>query len=178
VSEIKPGAPVKEGYLEFKFQPSWRVWKWDGHPSYRNGIQKLQTSEAVDFVGLRGSDLVCFIEVKDYRGHSRKKNDDLVTWVARKVRDTVAGIVGAHYMRSDGSDWKLHLDAWSENRRLQVLLWLEGDHLTKAELAVLTDGLKRRLRWLTSHVLVANLADPPGLGFSVRNLPGAGQGRH
>ena len=177
MSEIPSGEWVPEGSLSFQFPAPWRMWKWDGDSAFKDGIRRLRDSHGVDFVGVRGTDLSCFIEVKDYRWHKRKwSNDELATWLAQKVRDTIAGIVGARYRRGNEEDWKLHLGAWFARRSLAVILWLEEKHLKKEEMAFLTDALKRKLRWLTTRVLVANLADPPpGFDFKAKSLPGAGQ---
>ena len=41
-----------EGYLQFEFGSRWDVIKLDEHPGYRQGIEKLDHTKAVDFLAL------------------------------------------------------------------------------------------------------------------------------
>lgn len=173
-----------EGRLEFEFQePPWQARKWDDTPSYRNHIGKLTGTKATDFVAWRDSN-VLFIEVKDFRGHrienkARLSDGELALEVAQKVRDTLAGIIGAHRMAGDGADWTVPVGSTANVKHgVQVVLWLEQDAPPKAPRGTLDRTrntleqlLKQQLRWLTTKVLVTSLEQSKGLaGIKVRNI--------
>jgi hypothetical protein len=58
----------REQNLEIIFDDTWQCEKWDECASYRQGIGKLQGSDAVDFLGIRGNSLH-LIEIKGYRDY-------------------------------------------------------------------------------------------------------------
>lgn len=176
-----------EGNIEFSFDESWSVLKWDGHEAYVNGVQCVEPCKAADFCGIREK-VLFLIEVKDFRGHriENKKRltgasiEGLPHEVAVKVRDTVAGIVGARRSRQTEQEiWEPLGRALGDMKfAVRVVLWLEEDFPRRPiETQVLQDNIKSKLRWLTTHVQVCCMADarslPPGVG--ARNLPGAGQ---
>jgi hypothetical protein len=181
-----------EKNLQFDLGSEWTaVTKWDKDAAFLQGIRKLAGTKAVDILASRKTD-VLFVEIKDYRGsHALKKvlkNDELMRAVAKKVRDTIAGVVGAVYTRTNGPQCQLFVKNWATKTRVVVVLWLEDDllsasssgtkeELRTAEMGLLTDQLKSELRWLTSSVIVANSKSPlsGGLGIEVKNLPGAGK---
>jgi hypothetical protein len=179
---------LPEQNLEFTFDATWSVLKWDGHDAYVNGIQCVEPCKAADFCGLRGRSLY-LIEVKDFRGsriENKKRLQDASTErlaheVAVKVRDTVAGLVGARRSRqSEAERWEPLGGALGDTKfSVYVVLWFEEDfRRSPIETQVLQNNIKKKLRWLTTHVLVCCAGDarsvPPGV--TVRNLPGAGQG--
>ncbi len=129
-----------------------------------------------------------FIEVKDFRGTHDPANrlrGGLLDEVACKVRDTLAGVIGAHCSRVHQDCWREHVDAWRARDEIRVIFWLEDDaplptgprtqeDRRKAEYATRTDELKGKLRWLTTKVSIAS----QDLGFAlpgvkVSNPPGA-----
>jgi hypothetical protein len=183
---------VIEKNLKFRFDAEWStVIKWDKDSRYMQGIGKLSGTKAVDILASRQSDIL-LVEIKDYRGsHALRKalkNEDLVTAVARKIRDTIAGVVGAVYTRTNGQQCRPFVRNWSAKLRVVVVLWLEDDVLSAslsgtreklraAEMGTVTDQLKSKLRWLTGSVIVANGKSPLSseLGIQVENLPGAGK---
>ena len=187
--------------IRFSFGESWTVAeKWDDSRLFRDGICKLngavldeETGEpgqvgtkAVDIVGVRDGDLY-LIEVKDFRGHAietkKRQPSELPLTIGCKVRDTVAGLVGAS--RQGREPWveacaKLLLDG---KRRVYVIAWIEDPPLRAAEpikkrtvwQMERAARLKQRLSWLTARVAVASHFDPAGLrDVSAHNLPGAG----
>lgn len=179
---------IDEGHLRFAFDERWEVEKWDDAAAYRSGICKLEGSGAVDIAGIYDGVDYYFFEIKDYRGTPRAITDsELTLWVAHKVRDTIAGIVGAGFMHADEAVYKRHIEAWtkaSATTRPRVILWIEEDYLSrlpkdgrKAALATLTDLLKTKLKWLTTYVTATNLDTSTTHGLTVSNLPGAGHRR-
>ena len=130
---------IDEGRIRFEFGASWRVEKYDDHPDYRNGIQKLKhpapgqgnDTTAVDFVGVVGKSLI-LIEVKDFRGHQidtkKRVGEELAAEVAFKVRDSVAGIIGAHRKSNTPETWEPFAAALaSRTKEVQIVLWLDQD---------------------------------------------------
>lgn len=173
--------------LEFEFDDSWSVLEWDKHDAYQRGIRRMDECSAADFCGIRERRLY-LIEVTDYRGAAIEKRqrvrdgstEGLAHEVACKVRDTVAGLVGARRIRhTEEHIWRPIVDALaSMDCSVQVLLWFEEDFPgDPVALQTLQDNIKKKLRWLTTHVLVScrrNVRSiPPGV--TVRSLPGAGQ---
>ena len=87
----------EEGHLRFRFDDSWYAIKYDEHPDYRERIERLDGTKAVDFVAVHRDSQLFLIEVKDFRGHRienqpRLREGELAIEVGQKVRDTVAGI--------------------------------------------------------------------------------------
>jgi hypothetical protein len=189
---------IVEEHLRFEFGPSWQVEKYDDETSmYRKGgIERLKEqipckqclkprdvgTKAVDFVGRRREhdDQIYLIEVKDFRGHAvenrRRAQGELAFEVAIKVRDTLAGLVGALH-RPDTPSWR-PLVAPLLQRPPKVLLWLEED-MSPARTnqrgdptMVMRTALSQRLSWLNPHVMVMNKEKLwPALDLYVQNLP-------
>jgi hypothetical protein len=173
-----------ERHLRLEFAGGWMVEKYDDHVDYRDKIGRLQDTKAVDFVGVYQQEGF-MIEVKDFRGHRIENKDrfggPLEDEVAMKVRDTVAGIVGAIRTSANAAQWRPFFRCLSNaNSCLRVILWLEDDAMrsddaARARALVLTQSLKSRLRWLTTHVLAVSMRThrnvPPDL--RVTSLSGA-----
>ena len=136
----------KESGLEFEFnQKYWgKVIQFDTDSNYIN-MQKIGNYEyndakkgkisfcgvkGVDFLGINQNSLV-FIEVKNYNNNlsSKKLNngaDQLITEVALKIKDTIAGIVGAQInSTNDVKYWKTAFDYLKNNEKNKIILWLE-----------------------------------------------------
>src|SRR5690606_19467260 len=90
-----------EGKLTFTFPAPLVAQQYDGWSFYRNQFNSaFGGTKAVEFVCL---DQQCtwLSEVKDYRANRRTKPSELGDEVAIKVRDTLAGLVGASCNASD-----------------------------------------------------------------------------
>lgn len=188
--------PITEGDLVFTFDAEWTlVLKWDDTAAFKNGLCKqIPGSKAVDFVGVRGG-TVFLIEVKDYRGSEhtpitrstlRDGGEDLISAVAAKVRDTVAGLVGtARLDRSRDAALLAHalVDPKPE---LCVTLWIEHaatlpnvkpsvqEQRNKARGGVEFDRLQAAVRWLGARTMICSRADARRLpGLDVRSKHGA-----
>lgn len=176
-----------EEHLRFRFDDSWLVIKYDEHRDYREWIERLDETKAVDFVALQADSPLFLIEVKDFRGHrienrERLREGELAIEIGQKVRDTVAGIVGA-YHRGNDEDWQRAVQRMGcRETPVHVILWLEQDlpHGPRGrrqnQASVLIDALRRRLQWLTPRILVVSLrtGNAPD-GLQVTNLSGAGR---
>jgi hypothetical protein len=160
----------------------WIVLKYDEETVYLDRIAKLQETKGVDFIGIHASDLY-LIEVKDFRNfriqtQPRLTSGELAIEVGQKVRDTVAGIVGAYRTSSDPQKWELFAKKLiANNKVIRIVIWLEYDlptHNTardKVRASVETNIYKKRLNWLTSQVLVTNQTNNNIPNLSVSNLP-------
>ena len=189
---------LDEGGLRFTFGDGWLVERYDGHPDYRNGIEKLKhpthggekDTTAIDFIGIVEQSLF-FIEVKDFREHrietKSRVGEDLAREVAFKARDTIAGIVGASRMSATPGTWAVFVAPLpKQTASVYVVLWLEEDarfpspterRRHKHRQSVLAQELKRSCRWLTPYALVvnrdSNLCTIPDL--QVSTLPAVGR---
>ncbi|MER2546316.1 MAG: hypothetical protein ABTS16_23250 [Candidatus Accumulibacter phosphatis] len=128
-----------------------------------------------------------FIEVKDFRAYHTQNRDridastgDLAREVAQKVRDSIAGIVGAG--RTFDRDWtRIGKACASPKVQLVVVLWMEIDshgltsQAIKPRLDVHRKKLKEHLRWLNARVMLLNervwANDIPGLQVSTIARP-------
>lgn len=137
-------------------------------PPPRRETAKKTGSAAVDFVGLRDG------------------GGELVATVATKVRDTVAGLVGAgRQARAPESATLLHRLADAKTC-VNVVLWLEHaatlpgvkprvqDLRNRARGGVEFDRLQASVRWLGARVLICSRADVARVpGLAVRSVAGA-----
>lgn len=178
---------VDERALSFTFSAEWKaVIKWDGTEFYRKRVQQLVGTDAVDIVALADSRLL-FIEVKDYRWPTTTPNlwgVQLAQKVAEKIRDTIAGLIGAARMAGEGAksaagDWTaIGQQLANKATPLFIVLWFEtgnyyrNSDLRKKALSDMAQQIKSRLGWLTTRVFVYDLTDGHNLpGLSVVNLP-------
>lgn len=85
----------QEQRLEFEFGKSWSVTKLDSNTFYREHMEKLDGTKAVDFVGTANNQDLYLIEVKDFRGHrienkDRLQDGQLAIETGQKVRDSIS----------------------------------------------------------------------------------------
>lgn len=159
----------EENFLRFEFGEAWQVIQLDDHPSYRNGIEKLDETKAIDFLGVHDNTLY-LVEVKDFRNYRiqnqrRLTDGELAIELGQKVRDSIACIIGSarnptHAELFAGFSGKL-----GGNAVVKVILWLEHDlpnytpARTRVRASIQSDVFKKKLKWFHSHVLVANLTN-------------------
>lgn len=184
--------PFDEGNQHFEFDSKWKVERYDGggdtpvggHTFYRNQVSHLPNTKAVDFVGVHALEGAFLIEVKDFRGFriqnkKRLKSGELALEVAHKVRDTVAGLVGAVRNETHASALTdVGLSLLKQTETVRIVLWLEDDAAANGrvwaeELNTLMTRIQGYLRWLTPRVLVVSgstyAQKLPGL--QVTNVP-------
>ena len=191
---------IPEGALRFEFDDEvWNALKWDEHAAYIHGIGRLQGAltdvaktppvkrsegtKAVDIVALHAHGLY-LIEVKDFRGHAQqnayRQEDELPLEVGLKVRDTVAGIVGAHTSGRHSGLLAPFARALIEGRPVQVIAWIldgtSGSANLRRKHSIMDNTrqkkLAQRLGWLTHQVWVDDPLDPsvPLPGLRVRQV--------
>ncbi|GAB4493114.1 MAG: hypothetical protein Fur0016_32390 [Anaerolineales bacterium] len=175
---------IEEGALQFSFDKRWNVIKYDEERDYREKIHKLKDTKAIDFLGTCENELY-LLEIKDFRGHrienqTRLTSEDLVIETAQKVRDTIAGTIGAYRTSSESQKWQEFVQyAANPERRIKVMLWLEYElpahpkARAKVKASVLSQQLKKAVRWLTPYAFVAGMNHTAlsAYGVSVSNLP-------
>ncbi len=113
--------------LTFTFSAAWSASKYDDWIFYRNQFLKVCTinggNKAVDIVAYNGND-AWLIEIKDYRRHQRTKVIDLADEVAKKVFDTLAGLVAAKFNANDPQE-KSYASSILNASNINVVLHLE-----------------------------------------------------
>jgi hypothetical protein len=176
-------ADFKEGNLLFQFNDAhWTVLKYDEDNLFRKSSLPHAT-KAVDFAGIFQGNKLVLMEVKDFRqapaaSRERFKEDNpesLYEEIPQKARDTLACIIGFSKTSTNAhSAHAVYRDmaglAGDPDRKVVVVFYLEEAPHTEAGHSVeqqnrakrslankhpLAEGLKKKLQWLTSHVLVA-----------------------
>jgi hypothetical protein len=145
---------IIEGNLRVRFDETWTVIKYDDHPEYRNRLNSIPETMALDIVGLRKVEArrgLYFIEVKDYSQDRLQNHRELLSDVCRKFRDTVFGLLIAFRNATDKHVWQPFIDNWSDTDcRFSLIIVIELDHraLTtqKAHAGVLANALNPVLK--------------------------------
>jgi len=180
---------VQEKRQRFVFDQRWQVAKYDQESPCKALLRALPGSKAIDFCG-RTSDRVFLIEVKDFRTHhgeNRERLDPstaaLAREVAEKVRDSIAGIVGAGRTSDDRFWAHVGKSCGSPAVKLVIVLWMEIDshgqsaQQMKPKLDAHLKKLKEHLRWTGAHVMLLNehvwADDLPGLQVRTVERPQA-----
>lgn len=181
----------------FNFGDPWTVaFKYDDEDYYRRkgGIQGLnghvdgekESTKAMDVVALRETFGLLLLEAKDFRGHRIKNkprivNGEVILEVALKVRDTIAGLVGAARSEETGFPSAAVFALLPPGEKVTVVLWIEDDvqsdvFRAKQQMHTLNELLKAKLAWLNVKTFVLSSRVPNKLrDLTVTNLPGAGQ---
>lgn len=164
-----------EGNLLFKFNDRWsHLSHWDRHDAYQHGIRRCESGKAVDFIGVLDQKIPYLIEVKDFRIHERSYTKiPLAREFERKVRDTIAALVGTH-CRGKPADCTEIFQTLIKTRAPHLVLWRETtDVFAKAHLsanAVLLEEIRREFQWIRSvpHVTsrMTGEGEVPGLKVS------------
>lgn len=155
---------IQEGNLVFEF-PTPDVLKYDQSNFYRKHFinECSKDNAAVDFLYCRNK-ISWLVEVKDYRYYPRENPSDLAEDVARKVRDTLAGVAAARLAVTDtatqamaerflkGNHYRvvLHLEQTKHPSKLNPMLYKPAD---------LLDKLKRLVRAVDVHPKVVDMTN-------------------
>lgn len=184
----------REGDLDFTFDATWSVARhWDNEPVRLALHAQATGSRGVDFVAVRaGAPHLFLIEVKDYRvseglRSTREKVADggapLAEIVAQKVRDTVAGLIGAGRADRD-PDWQETRRALVDKReQVYVVLWIEHVGVAGVDAVrrkrqsvsagVLEESIRERCRWLSARARVCSRDGLCLPGLTVKSVAGA-----
>jgi hypothetical protein len=80
----------------FGFPSGWSFLKYDDCTYYRQHFNDMASSKAVDLLALAPQHgELWMVEIKDYRRNRRTKPLNMFAEIARKVRDTLAGLAAA-----------------------------------------------------------------------------------
>jgi hypothetical protein len=142
------------------------VVRWDAHPAFLEGLQRMHGTKAVDFALLAPDDRVVLFELKDFRDHGienrgRLRGGELAREVADKVRDTLAGMTWAcNRPHADAEVTKVTSGFFRRDTSpLLVVLWLDRDDVAQAaEAATLQTAIAAHLRpHIHAKVIVTSL---------------------
>lgn len=183
----------------FEFDDSWSVaFKYDDTAYYHGGPERVngvltkhssgstisrgQGTKAVDVVGLQDSGGLLLLEAKDFRGHQaanvHRMSGEVCFEVGLKVRDTIAGLIGAARMAVVEFPAAQVAAALQPGPDFMIVLWLEDDLFTNPvktapKLQMLNNLLKTNLNWLNAKTLVVSSSKDGHLvpGLAVSDLP-------
>jgi len=166
---------LEEGKLEFIFQHS-NSTKYDDWVFYRNQLTNaFGQSKAVDLITIDDNN-TWLIEVKDYRQYPRTKPSELADEIAKKVRDTLAGLAAAQHNANDADEKNFAQNAIKKPFR--IVLHLEqhptGNRLRPraAEPKDLIQKLKQLLKAVDAHPrIVDQHSITPDMPWTVKSLP-------
>lgn len=175
--------PLKVEDQLFTFGDEWAIaFKYDDSDFYRTKVQKhLPQTKAVDVLGVRPKQGLLLLEAKDFRGYriankKRLVNGELAIELAAKVKDTVAGVLGA--FRAGEKSFESIGKHVVLTEKLIVVLWLEDDtsqNLSewKMRLDTINQKIKECLAWLgpiRTYVLSSQTYNKQVPDLTVRNL--------
>lgn len=169
---------IVEGDVHIEFPTGWEVIEYDKHNYFNAKLKKLcgqldgspEGTKALDGIAT-DRDRAFLIEIKDFRSYRipnkhRLSSGELALECALKVRDTLAGIVGAAHTEPEPHPWRCFTRVTARQtgpNPLVVLVLLAQDDpqskSAKSERSTLTNALKVKTRWLTDHVHVLEPSD-------------------
>ena len=147
---------ITEGAIQFEFTDKWTALKFDEETGYKNWIEKLDETKAIDILSLYETSALYLIEVKDFRGHrikneSRLVSGELAIEVGQKVRDSLACIIGAGRNPSQMDKWSIYKQALCNGDvKVYAILWLEYDppnyppNRQKVRASISSNALKKK----------------------------------
>jgi hypothetical protein len=177
----------QESNLRFSFGDQWQVIKYDDHLNHKN--IKIELHKAIDFLSVYSNKAVVLYELKSFKnyrienkGRTANNAEELTTEIAQKVRDTIAGIIGAgrNPNSRDHADWNnICKKIISPAKAVYVIAWVEEDipegyfrKKNRVNSQVNLNKLKTKLSWLNSKVSISNISQPPVFeGLEVSRLP-------
>ena len=173
---------IEEKFSSLRFNFNDKAWqyvmKYDSEPEspqldYDKINNAIVGTKAVDFIGIYREKELTFFEVKNVKNYrietkarietGDERDERLDIEVAKKVRDTLAGIIGgARNSTHQRATWKEYLKIFSnENKRIRIVLWLEQDRIVdkerKPRAMTLHNRLLKNLNWLTSDIRIFSI---------------------
>ena len=174
--------PIEEGYLTFTFEENTWMFakKYDELTEYENMNKALDLgltdkeekvkNSGIDILALDKNKKLYLIEIKDPRLDESENADR--KWdveVAKKIKDTVSGIVGfSNTSDKLKKEFRNSLSCFLSNN-FAVIFWLESSRISEKEksYAIGRDrnfvgfsswqkNLQKRLKWLTTNISLAN----------------------
>lgn len=159
--------------LDFDFPDTWATSKYDEWVFYRNQFARMWDEiKAVDLLAVDPDQTAWFIEVKDYRIHTRTKPSNLGDEVAHKVFDTLAAMLPAKLNANDAAESEM-AKAVLDAKKLRVVLHLEQPEKRSTlrpraiNPADVMQALRRLLKPIDAHPFVAETTRMGSLAWRV-----------
>jgi len=155
---------------KFIFGEDWTVIYYDEEKGFKKLKDTVDGTKDVDIIALDNQQRLFLMEITDLRGHGIQNREkirtgEMVLEIAQKVRDTIPSLISANIHSPIIDKWKPFIKALiNREEPIRVIFWLEEDrHIPppqekrrKNEKNIFMDNLKRKLKWLTSRVLVVD----------------------
>lgn len=163
-----------ESNINFSFNSSWSVVKFDGHQAHKKVEKRLKPTKAVDFLGIYNNAQLFFVEVKNYRGHTgdgttqevlQRDGEELMHRIAIKIRDTIASSTASSRFSTNDKDFftqvnQLLLD---DSKKMVIIACIEYDAKNekerKVQMSIWQQKLKQKLSWLHAIKVSINSVD-------------------
>ena len=153
---------ITEDVLQFQFDKSVSVLKYDNTAYYRNQFQNrcYHDNKAVDII-VYNTENIWLIEIKDFRIHGRSKEQRLEDELSQKVRDTLAGLFGANYYPHSDDDEKEFFKNIKRTKNLYFVLHIEQPSKSNNKMSIydpkdLKDKLRNTLKAIHPTILILN----------------------
>lgn len=168
---------LTEGHLAFHFDANWRAARYDAWKFYQDHWKdSCGGNRGVDILALDPVRCLWLVEVKDYRQHFRTKTEDLASEMARKARDTLAGLIIARHRAAEPEERELAAAALGF-KTLRIVLHLEQP-ATHSRLfpraidpAKIEQKLKSLVKLIDPHPRVVELNRLERCSWQVQSLP-------
>ena len=151
--------------FRFDFPVGWICLKYDECTYYREHFNGLASSKAVDLLALAPQRAeLWMVEIKDYRANRRTKPSNLISEIAQKVRDTLAGLAAGRLVANDLNSRAFAADAMRVARLRVAFLLEQPGSPSKLFPQVInpanaTMALKKALRAVDPHPLFGSASD-------------------
>lgn len=159
--------------MRFEFPTGWVVTKPDDWAFYRNQFARVRDGiKSVDILTVDTSGVAWFVEVKDYRLHSRTKPSEIDDEVAGKVLGTLAMVLAAGANANNTSERDIARKTLTTNQ-LRIVVHLEQPKKPSrlrrevVDPASLLMKLKKRVKAIDPHPRVVDRHDMRGLQWTV-----------
>lgn len=150
---------LKEGRLIFLFDDSFQqAKKYDELEFYRLHFCRIQETKAVDIICI-DSENTYLIEIKDYSHHSRTKTEPLHQEIAKKIRDSIAGLYWASKMTLPALARESEFAKRALEHDMKLVFHCEVPIKMKDLLAVQRQALKKIFRTIDRNLIVDCKAD-------------------
>lgn len=162
----------QESGISFKFQTAqWDVIKYDEHLAHKKVSNALQSTKAVDFLGIHSKQQLFLIEVKNYRGHTldaetqevlQANGEELMRRIATKVRDTIATATGAARFSTNDKAFFAQINQLliNDQKKIVIIACIEldapNDKERKTRMSIWMQKLKQKLVWLHAAKISIN----------------------
>ena len=151
--------------FQFQLPAGWRVLDYDKCTFYREHFNGIASSKASDLLAISPSnDELWLVEVKDYRRHRRTKPINIFAEIARKARDTLAGLAAAR-IRAYDTDTRSFAGSAARVMRIRIVLLLEQPSRPSKLFPLVVDpangrvALKKAVKAIDPHSLLGNSAE-------------------